>query len=484
MDIQYSSFRRTNLVCGAYIPQHLKRITDSKINRQFIHYSRGLKRYIVVCSMKSYRLSDLSLMEINNLKVRPRIDFSSIFSTVQPIVDDVKNRGDAAIIDYTSRFDGVQLNKIIEDVADIPDPDLDPAVKEAFDAAYDNIYAFHFAQRVPEQVVENMKGVRCKRVARCIVSVGLYVPGGTAVLPSTALMLSVPAQIAGCKTIILATPPLHDGSICKEVLYCAKKAGVTQILKAGGAQAISAMAWGTASCPKVEKIFGPGNQYVTAAKMILQNSEAMVSIDMPAGPSEVLVIADKHASPVHIAADLLSQAEHGPDSQVVLVVAGEGVDLNSIENEIDKQCKSLPRSDFASKALNHSFIVYARDMLEAITFSNLYAPEHLIINVQNAEMWESFIENAGSVFLGQWTPESVGDYASGTNHVLPTYGYARMYSGVSLDSFLKYITVQSLTEEGLRKLGPYVAKMAEVEGLEAHKRAVTLRLQDIKAAFQ
>ncbi|XP_052183813.1 histidinol dehydrogenase, chloroplastic-like isoform X3 [Diospyros lotus] len=360
-----------------------------------------------------------------------------------------------------------------------------------------------------------MKGVRCKRIARCIASVGLYVPGGTAVLPSTALMLSVPAQIAGCRTVVLATPPTQDGSICKEVLYCAKKAGVTHILKAGGAQAISAMAWGTSSCPKViifsnilciqglkflllamcpvcslqtscfckkvEKILGPGNQYVTAAKMILQNSEAMVSIDMPAGPSEVLVIADKHASPIHVAADLLSQAEHGPDSQVVLVIAGDGVKLGAIEEEISKQCQSLPRGEYALKALSHSFTVVASDMIEAVSFSNLYAPEHLIINVKDAENWENFIDNAGSVFLGAWTPESVGDYASGTNHVLPTYGYARMYGGVSLDSFLKYMTVQSLTEEGLQALGPYVAIMAEVEGLEAHKRAVTLRLQDIEA---
>ncbi|GFZ14344.1 histidinol dehydrogenase [Actinidia rufa] len=322
------------------------------------------------------------------------------------------------------------------------DPKLDAAVKEAFDVAYDNIYAFHAAQKPVERSIENMKGVKCKRVARSIASVGLYVPGGTAVLPSTALMLAV------------------------EVLYCAKKAGVTHILKAGGAQ--------------VEKIFGPGNQYVTAAKMILQNSEAMVSIDMPAGPSEVLVIADEHANPIHIAADLLSQAEHGPDSQVVLVIVGDGVNARTIEEEISKQCKTLPRGEFAAKALGHSFTVFARNMVEAISFSNLYAPEHLIVNVKDAEKWESFIENAGSVFLGQWTPESVGDYASGTNHVLPTYGYARMYSGVSLDSFLKYITVQSLTEEGLMELGPFVATMAEIEGLEAHKRAVTLRLQDIE----
>ncbi|XP_042502578.1 histidinol dehydrogenase, chloroplastic isoform X2 [Macadamia integrifolia] len=433
--------------------------------------------------MKSYKLSELSRTEVDSLKARPRIDFSKIFSTVHPIVDDVRSRGDAAVIDYTARFDKVELDNIVEYVSDLPDPELDPAVREAFDVAYDNIHAFHVAQKAAEMEVENMRGVRCKRVARCIASVGLYVPGGTAVLPSTALMLSIPAHIAGCKTVVLATPPGHDGSICKEVLYCAKKAGVTHILKAGGAQAISAMAWGTASCPKVEKIFGPGNQYVTAAKMILQNSEAMVSIDMPAGPSEVLVIADKHANPVHIAADLLSQAEHGPDSQVVLVIAGDGVDVGAIEKEISRQCESLPRGDFASKALSHSFTVFARDMVEAISFSNLYAPEHLIINVKDAEKWEGFIQNAGSVFLGQWTPESVGDYASGTNHVLPTYGYARMYGGVCLDSFLKYMTVQSLTEEGLRKLGPYVAKMAEVEGLEAHKRAVTLRLQDIEVSL-
>ncbi|KAJ0081992.1 hypothetical protein Patl1_11438 [Pistacia atlantica] len=456
MDTQLLCFNRTNVF--------LKPLQNSRFlffgalrNTQFS--PSGLSCNRIRCSMKSYRLSELSNAEVQNLKARPRIDFLSIFSTVHPIVADVRNRGDASVKElvYTERFDKVKLNKIVENVSELPDPELQPAVKEAFDVAYENIYAFHLAQKSAEQSVENMKGVKCKRVARSIGSVGLYVPGGTAVLPSTALMLSV------------------------EVLYCAKKAGVTHILKAGGAQAISAMAWGTESCPKVEKIFGPGNQYVTAAKMILQNSEAMISIDMPAGPSEVLVVADKYASPVHIAADLLSQAEHGPDSQVVLVIAGDGVDLKAIEEEISKQCNSLPRGEFASKALSHSYTVFACDMMEAISFSNLYAPEHLIVNVKDAEKWECFIENAGSVFLGPWTPESVGDYASGTNHVLPTYGYARMYSGVSLDSFLKYMTVQSLTEEGLEKLGPYVATMAEVEGLEAHKRAVTLRLEDIKA---
>ncbi|CAL9086738.1 histidinol dehydrogenase, chloroplastic-like isoform X1 [Musa acuminata AAA Group] len=484
MDSTILSFPRTNRFVGTRIIDHSLGLCALNLSRYNICYlPKGLKGRIVRSAMKSYKLSELTHTEVDSLKARPRIDFSSIFSVVNPIVDDVRCRGDAAVIDYTAKFDKVVLDKVVELVSDLPVPELDPAVRKAFDVAYANIYAFHDAQRVPEKDIENMTGVRCKRIARCISAVGLYVPGGTAVLPSTALMLSVPAHIAGCKTIVLATPPSRDGSICKEVLYCAKKAGVTHILKAGGAQAVSAMAWGTPSCPKVEKIFGPGNQYVTAAKMILQNSEAMVSIDMPAGPSEVLVIADKHANPVHVAADLLSQAEHGPDSQVVLVVAGDGVDIDAIQAEVSNQCASLPRGEYASKALSHSFVVFARDMVEAISFSNLYAPEHLIINVKDAERWEGLIENAGSVFLGQWTPESVGDYASGTNHVLPTYGYARMYSGVSLNSFLKYITVQSLTEEGLKNIGPHVAKMAEVEGLEAHKRAVTLRLQEIEAAL-
>uniref|UniRef100_A0A7C9E7Q1 Histidinol dehydrogenase, chloroplastic n=1 Tax=Opuntia streptacantha TaxID=393608 RepID=A0A7C9E7Q1_OPUST len=443
--------------------------------------SSGSISNTVKCAMKSYKLSELTVSEVDKLTARPHIDFSSIFTAVQPIIEEVRRRGDDAVKEYTAKFDKVKLDKVVENVAELPDPELDPTIKEAFDVAYDNIYAFHAAQKSQEKIVENMKGVRCKRVARSIESVGLYVPGGTAVLPSTALMLAIPAKLAGCTPVVLATPPGQDGSICKEILYCAKKAGVTHILKAGGAQAISAMAWGTSSCPKVMKIFGPGNQYVTAAKMILQNTKAMVSIDMPAGPSEVLVIADEYANPVHVAADLLSQAEHGPDSQVVLVVAGDGVNLNAIEDEIRKQCESLPRAVFALEALSHSFTVFARDVAEAISFSNLYAPEHLIINVKDAEKWERFVENAGSVFLGQWTPESVGDYASGTNHVLPTSGYARMYGGVSLDSFQKYITVQSLTEEGLKNLGPYVATMAEVEGLEGHKRAVTLRLQDIEA---
>ena len=358
---------------------------------------------------------------------------------------------------------------------DLEDPVLDPEVTKAFDVAYENIKRFHEAQKTDGIQVETMSGVTCRRVSRAINSVGLYVPGGTAVLPSTALMLAVPASIAGCKTIVLATPPRSDGSITPEVLYCAKKAGVTHVLKAGGAQAVAALAWGTQSCPKVDKIFGPGNQFVTAAKMLLQNSEAMVAIDMPAGPSEVLVIADKDAPLSHVALDLLSQAEHGPDSQAILI-ALPGVDVEGLRKEVEYQCSLLPRAEVTMKALTHSRIISVDSVDAAVEISNLYAPEHLIVNIEDAESILPKLDNAGSVFLGRWTPESVGDYASGTNHVLPTYGYARMYSGVSLDAFTKKMTVQSLTLEGLQNLGPSVAKMAEVEGLDAHRRAVTVRL--------
>ncbi|CAI5502710.1 unnamed protein product [Closterium sp. Naga37s-1] len=435
--------------------------------------------------LRVFRLADLAEDDVAQLLTRPRIDFSSIFSTVGPIVEDVRQRGDEAVKEYTERFDRVKLDDVVVRVAELPDPELPADVAAAFDVAFNNIHKFHLAQMPSSSFqVETMPGVVCGRVARPIERVGLYVPGGTAVLPSTALMLAVPAGIAGCTTVVVATPPRLDGSICPEVLYCCKKAGATHILKAGGAQAVAAMAWGTATCPKVDKIFGPGNQYVTAAKMALQTSEAMVSIDMPAGPSEVLVIADETASPAHVAADLLSQAEHGPDSQVVLVAVGEGVNLAAIEAEVERQRGELPRGDVAAKALSHSYVVVAADINEACHFSNRYAPEHLIINAAQAVDCLPLIRNAGSVFLGPWTPESVGDYASGTNHVLPTYGYARMYGGVSLDAFFKHITVQSLSASGLQLLGPSVAKMAEVEGLEAHRRAVTLRLADIEAASQ
>ncbi|GIL52881.1 hypothetical protein Vafri_8644 [Volvox africanus] len=426
-------------------------------------------------TLRSYHYSQLSPAELKQVLARPRVDFTSILNTVAPIVENVRATGDDAVREYTSKFDRVRLDTVCVRTEDLPDPVLPAEVTAAFDVAYNNIRVFHQAQQTGPMEVETMPGVRCRRVTRPINSVGVYVPGGTAVLPSSALMLSVPAALAGCATIVLATPPRPDGTITPEVLYCAKKAGVTHILKAGGAQAVAAMAWGTDSCPKVDKILGPGNQYVTAAKMLLQNSEAMVSIDMPAGPSEVLVIADAGAAPAHVAADLLSQAEHGPDSQVVLV-ALPGVNIAAVAAEVDRQCSALPRNDTARKALSHSYVVTVNSKEEAMHFSNMYAPEHLIVNVEDAEDWLPGLDNAGSVFLGRWTPESVGDYASGTNHVLPTYGYARMYSGVSLDSFQKKMTVQNLTYEGLQNLGPSVAKMAEVEGLEAHRRAVTLRL--------
>jgi histidinol dehydrogenase len=390
-------------------------------------------------------------------------------------VDDVRQDGDAAVMRFTEKFDRVKLSSVCVRIDQLPDPVLPREITEAFDVAFSNIKTFHEAQHSAPLDVETMPGVRCRRVTRPINSVGIYVPGGSAVLPSSTLMMAVPAGIAGCSTIVMATPPRPDGSITPEVLYCAKRAGVTHILKAGGAQAVAAMAWGTQSCPKVDKILGPGNQYVTAAKMLLQNSEAMIAIDMPAGPSEVLVMADATANPAHVAADLLSQAEHGPDSQVVLVTL-PGVDIGAIQRELDSQCAALPRNETARKALAHSYVVKVQSKAEACKFSNMYAPEHLIVNVEDAEAMLPDLDNAGSIFMGRWTPESVGDYASGTNHVLPTYGYARMYSGVSLESFQKKMTVQSLTYEGLQALGPAVAKMAEVEGLDAHRRAVTLRL--------
>jgi len=430
-------------------------------------------------TLRRFDAAKLSETELVELMARPRMDMDSIFDAVRPIVAAVRDEGDAAVARFTQQFDGVTPDPVCVPLEELPEPTLDPDVQRAFDVAYENIAAFHTAQKEQASVaVETMPGVKCRRVSRPIGAVGLYIPGGTAVLPSTALMLAVPAKIAGCETVVLATPPRKDGSICPEVLYVAKKAGVTHVLKAGGAQAVAAMGYGTASTPKVDKLFGPGNQFVTAAKMLLQGSEAMVAIDMPAGPSEVLVIADAEAPASHVAADLLSQAEHGKDSQVVLV-ALPGADLDAIEAAVAEQAAALPRSEIAREALSHSYVVAVAGVDEACAFSNRYAPEHLIVNVADAEALLPKLDNAGSIFLGRWTPESVGDYASGTNHVLPTYGYSRMYSGVSLDSFLKYMTVQQLSEEGLRALGPHVERMAAVEGLDAHKQAVTLRLASL-----
>ncbi|MFP8487503.1 histidinol dehydrogenase [Gracilimonas sp. Q87] len=428
--------------------------------------------------MRTYTYADLKPDEIEKLLQRPKIDFTSIFNTVQPIIDAVEKEGDDAIIRYTEKFDGVKLKTVSLDPMGVK-AEIEDSVKEAIDTAFNNISQFHEAQQLPDLEVETMPGVKCMKVSRPIERVGLYVPGGTAILPSTAMMLAIPAKIAGCTTKVLSTPPRRDGTVAPEIIYIAQKAGIDKILLAGGAQAVAAMAIGTGSVPKVDKIFGPGNQYVTAAKMILQNAEAQISIDMPAGPSEVLVIADEQAIPEYVAADLLSQAEHGSDSQVVLV-AVKDFDLKTLEEVLESQLNELPRKEMASGALKNSFIITTDSLKEAFEFSNQYAPEHLIINIKNANSYVDEVMNAGSVFLGQLTPESVGDYASGTNHTLPTYGYARMYSGVNLAAFQKSVTMQSLTEEGLKNVGPAVEKLAELEGLQAHKNAVSLRLKDLK----
>jgi histidinol dehydrogenase len=425
--------------------------------------------------INSYK--DLSEQQVLDLCKRPKMDFSSVFKQVQPILNDVEKNGDKAIQRYTKKFDGLDLKEFIIDPSAVT-VDLNPEIKEAIDRAINNIYLFHREQISYDLEVETMVGVVCKRVARPIERVGLYVPGGTAPLPSTTMMLGIPAMVAGCKTIVIATPPQQDGSIPDSILYIAKKIGAKMVVKAGGAQAIAGMAYGTETIPKADKIFGPGNQYVTAAKMILQNSEAMVSIDMPAGPSEVLVIADESADPEFVASDLLSQAEHGSDSQVVLVITKDA-DLNAINTEISKQLEQLPRNKFAAAALEKSFTIVVDNTEQAMQFSNRYAPEHLILNSTDADELSQTVENAGSVFIGQWTPESMGDYASGTNHTLPTYGYARMYSGVSVHSFQKFITMQKISEEGLKNLGPTVETLATLEGLDGHRNAVSLRLKKL-----
>ena len=427
--------------------------------------------------MKTYQYNELTSEQIKELLKRPKLDFTSIFEMVTPILNAVESRGDEAVKEFTAKFDGKELESVAINPNDV-EINLSTEVKAAIDTAFDNIFKFHSAQMSPKLEVETMPGVICRKIMRPIEKVGIYVPGGTAVLPSTAMMLAIPAMIAGCSEIVLATPPNAEGSVAPEIIYIAQKAKVDKILLAGGAQAVAAMAFGTESVPKVDKIFGPGNQFVTAAKMILQNSDAQVSIDMPAGPSEVLVIADTAANPAFVAADLLSQAEHGADSQVVLVATSD-FDLEGLNSELEAQLDALPRKEFAAKALDNSFTLIVDSLDEAFEFSNNYAPEHLIINVENAESWEAKITNAGSVFFGAYTPESVGDYASGTNHTLPTYGYARMYSGVNLAAFQKSITMQTLSKEGIQNIGPTVEILAELEGLQAHKNAVTLRLKSL-----
>jgi phosphoribosyl-ATP pyrophosphohydrolase/phosphoribosyl-AMP cyclohydrolase/histidinol dehydrogenase len=392
-----------------------------------------------------------------------------IMSLVQPIIADVRTNGDSAILKYTHKFE--KATSLKSPVLKAPFPkvlmDIPQATIDAINISYANILKFHSAQKEEHPLsVETMPGITCSRFSRPIERVGLYVPGGTAVLPSTALMLGVPAMAAGCKNIVMATPPRQDGTITPEIVYIAHKIGAESIVLAGGAQAVAAMAYGTESVTKVDKILGPGNQFVTAAKMIVSNdTTASVSIDMPAGPSEVLVIADKHSDPAFVASDLLSQAEHGTDSQVVLIAIDcDTKELQAIEDEVSKQANALPRVDIVRGAIEHSVTISVADLKEALKWSNFYAPEHLILQIEDPKAALPDIQNAGSVFIGKWTPESVGDYSAGVNHSLPTYGYARQYSGVNLGSFMKHITSSEVTEEGVRNVGSAVCELARVEG--------------------
>ena len=408
------------------------------------------------------------------LLTRPTFDNSALTETVQSVLNDVKNRGDEAVKEYGIKFDKVQLSDLQVSEHEISEAEklVSEELKSAILLAKNNIGKFHATQKYDLPKVETMPGVTCWQKAVAIEKVGLYIPGGTAPLFSTVLMLAIPAQIAGCKEIVLCSPPNREGKIHPAVLYAAQVSGVTKIYKIGGIQAIGAMAYGTESVLKVYKIFGPGNQYVTAAKQLVSLRD--VAIDMPAGPSEVEVLADKTANPAFVAADLLSQAEHGVDSQSILITTNEELAQKVVE-QVAMQVEQLPRADLAKEALEHSKIIIVKDMDEAIAMTNEYAPEHLIISTRNYHAIAEKIINAGSIFLGHLTPESAGDYASGTNHTLPTNGYAKAYSGVNLDSFVKKITFQELTEEGLRSIGDAIEVMAENELLVAHRNAVKLR---------
>lgn len=411
---------------------------------------------------------------------RPEIKPEELTKKVVSIIDQVKHQGDRAVITFAKQFDSVELNtlSVTPLEMDRAKRQTPQALKKAIDLAYRNIYAFHKNQQLSESTVEATPGVKCWREAVPIEKVGLYIPGGTAPLFSTILMLGIPAKIAGCKKVILCTPANQQQEIDPAILYTADRVGITEIYKAGGAQAIAAMAYGTETIPQVYKVFGPGNQYVTKAKELIQQNG--VAIDMPAGPSEVLVIADNTCNPAYVAADLLSQAEHGSDSQVILLSDNKKT-VSACCDEVIQQLKTLPRKETALKALNNSMVVVMHSMEECIQFSNEYAPEHLIIASENARRFRGKITNAGSVFLGNFSCESAGDYASGTNHTLPTNGFARNYSGVSLDSFVKKITYQELSPEGLSRIGESIALMAEAEKLHAHKNAVTIRLKDIRS---
>lgn len=428
--------------------------------------------------LKVYNLKDLNTRTVEDLCKRNIDSNNNIRTAVTEIIDEVKLNGDNALKAFAKKFDGIALDKLFlgkEEIRTIASGASEEA-KQALKLAYDNIWKFHSSQLRTEEKTETSKGVLCWRELRAIEKVGLYIPGGTAVLPSTFLMLGIPARIAGCKEIIVCSPPQKDGKVNAYLAYCAELLEIDRIYLAGGAQAVAAMAYGTETILKVDKIFGPGNQYVTKAKTIIQ-SESQTAIDMPAGPSEVLVIADDTANAEYVAADLLAQAEHGIDSQAVLVSSSAKIIEETIL-ELKKQLVLLPRAEIAAKAISNSYAVLCSDLKEAIQFSNIYAPEHLILAT---DQWESICDdiiNAGSVFLGHLTPESAGDYASGTNHTLPTSSYARAYSGVSVDSFVKKITFQHISKEGIRNLGPAVEILASLEGLQAHRNAVTVRLKD------
>ncbi|NQY11122.1 MAG: histidinol dehydrogenase [Flavobacteriales bacterium] len=409
---------------------------------------------------------------------RPVADHSSIQETVWEIIDNVGMKKDPALFEYALKFEGAELTtlKVSRDEFEAASKSISQELKDAIIVAQKNIEKFHVAQLKDEAVIETMEGVTCWRKDVAIQTVGLYIPGGTAPLFSTVLMLGIPAKIAGCKRVILCTPANKNGEVNAGVLFAAQLVGIDNVYKAGGAQAIAAMAIGTQSVPRVNKIFGPGNQYVTMAKQMV--SQMGVAIDMPAGPSEVLVLADSNSNAEFVAADLLAQAEHGSDSQVILVSNSEEK-LTEVEAAIESQLKELPRKDIAAKAMENSWGVILDDKDEVVDFVNEYAPEHLILCADQSEYFVDNVINAGSVFIGEYTPESAGDYASGTNHTLPTNGFAKAYSGVSVDSFVKKITYQKITKEGLKKLGPIIEVMAEAEELMGHKNAVTVRLKTL-----
>lgn len=427
--------------------------------------------------MKVIRYPERS--EWKMLLERPHMNTEQLTDTVCSVLADVRERGDRAVLDYEEKFDKVRMTQLAVTDAEMDGAEqlVDEELKKALQLAERNIAAFHGVQKFESKRIETAPGVWCWQKAVAIEKVGLYIPGGTAPLFSTVLMLAVPARIAGCREIVLCTPPDKNGKVNPAILYAARLAGVSRIFKAGGVQAIGAMAYGTESVPQVYKIFGPGNQYVMAAKQ--QVSLHDVAIDMPAGPSEVEVLADATANPCFVAADLLSQAEHGTDSQVLLVTTSDRL-IEAVQTEVERQLNLLPRKEIAARSLENSRLILVRSMDEAMELTNEYAPEHLIIEAADYETLAGKVVNAGSVFMGDYTPESAGDYASGTNHTLPTSGYAKAYSGVNLDSFVRKITFQEIAPQGIRNIGPAIEVMAANEQLDAHKNAVTVRLNALR----